>query len=536
MLRAMTSRVGALWSSILLVLGLSVAVAAPAQAATPATLSLVEGIHVVDATGPATNVHVGWDNSSSTVTFQASYGFATGSLPSGCYAQNTPPLGQYVHCNGSAVQTVAVFFGAGSDLLRVNGVCIPYVYAEMGDGSDDFEYLDCNSATSEVYGEGGDDFIHTGDGPDGVDAGPGNDDVATRGGDDTVLGGDGNDKLQGGAGNDTISGGTGNDTIFPSAGNDTVNGDDGDDTLTDETWDQDTGADDLRGGGGVDTLDLADHPEGATIRLDDVANDGNSGEGDNYHSDFERTYGTQGADVIVGTAGNDWVRGGSGDDVIQGLGGNDEIDGDSNNDTIDGGDGNDILYGGYGNDDVTGGAGVDSLYGDYTSCSSYSCPAGSDILRARDGAVDAVNCGSGADQAIVDRVDVLGADGFQICEAVDAAGPAAAPPAGSEPTVKVGKATRSKGVTATLTCASACKATGKVVVSKKVKKALKLKSTVLGTAKKSLSKAGTLTIKIKIATWAQQRLKRKGKIKATLSITLKAGTTTKVSKAIKLKP
>jgi Ca2+-binding RTX toxin-like protein len=541
MLRPMTSRVGALVSSVLLALGLSVVAVAPAHAAGGTTISVdaATGLHVIDSRSQTSTVvvNIGFQVSTSEVWFTSTAGI--GSIPSNCRSENNVPLGQYVYCPGNTVVGVVGLFGPGSDTMRVQGVCMDYVGAALGDGSDRFEHTDCPTASSEVEGGPGDDSIVTGDGPDEIDGGPGNDFIRSNGGDDKIQGGEGNDKLESGPGNDTINGGAGNDAIYPGAGNDTVNGDDGDDLIASYQGDPDTGADDLRGGAGTDTLDLGNHVPGATIKLDDVANDGNSGEGDNYHSDFERILGTSGDDVIVGTNNADYIRGGTGNDTIMGLGGNDEIDGDSGNDVIDGGAGNDLIYGGYGDDDITGGPGTDSLYGDYTACSAYGCPAGADILRAVDGEVDTINCGSGADQAFVDDKDVLGTDGFQVCESISTTkggGGAGGGGADNGSAVKAGSASRTKGVKATVTCAGACKATAQVVVSKKVQKALKLKSRVLGTAKTSMKKAGKATVKISIAKWAQQKLRGKGTIKATLTVKVKAGTTATLTKAIKLKP
>lgn len=536
----MTSRVGALVSSVLLVLGFSVAVAAPAQAAGSTTISFdpASGMHVVDARAQATGINIGWDSSRNAVSFRASSTIT--SWPANCQRVDNPPLGEYVYCPGASVAGVVAVFGAGPDTLRVEGVCIDYVGALLGDGTDTYQYLDCATASSEVMGEGGDDWIRTADGADIVDGGPGDDDLRTLGGNDQVAGGDGNDILNASTGNDTLSGGAGNDTIYPGPGNDVANGDDGNDILASlQGAETDTGADDLRGGPGADLLDMTNHVPGATITLDDVANDGNSGEGDNYRPDFEQITGTSGNDVVVGTNNPDYIRSGPGNDNIKGLGGNDDINSGSEDDVVDGGDGNDTIFGEYGNDDLTGGPGTDSLNGDISGCSAWACPAGSDIIRARDGVVDSVNCGAGADQAIIDGIDVLGADGFQLCESVDAT-KAADPPSGggtgNGSSVKVGSASRSKGVKATLTCVSACRATGKVVVSKKVQKALRLKSRVLGTTKKSLKSAGRASVKIRIAPWAQQKLKGRGVVKATLSVTVKAGSTATITKSIRLKP
>lgn len=538
----MTSRVGALVSSVLLVLGLGLTVvtAAPAQAAATTTLGLdaASGLHVVDARAQTSAVNIGWSSSRSSVWFTSTSGFA--SWPSSCQSVDEVPLGQYVYCPGSSVAGVVGLFGAGPDTLRLSGVCTDYVGAALGDGSDTFDFTDCSTASSEVLGEGGDDWIRTGDGADSVDAGAGNDDVRTSGGDDTVVLGEGNDLVHTSLGNDTIGGGPGNDTLRPGPGNDTVNGDDVDDLLQSlpAAADADTGADDLRGGAGTDTLDLADHAPGVSVVLDDVANDGGSGEGDNYHSDLERIIGTSGADTIVGTDRPDYLRGGSGNDTVRGLGGNDEIDADSDNDVVDGGAGDDALYGGYGDDDVTGGPGADSLYGDYTACSAYACPAGADVLRAVDGAVDTVNCGSGADQALVDSTDVLGADGFQVCESVQrTAVPGTPQQPGSAPAgvaLEPGRASRNTGVRATLSCATACTATARLTVSPTVRKALRLRGSVLGTARVSVAAGRSTQFTVRLRGSVRRALARAGTVKAVLTVSVTSGSTTTISRQVRI--
>jgi hypothetical protein len=91
---------------------------------------------------------------------------------------------------------------------------------------------------------------------------------------------------------------------------------------------------------------------------------------------------------IVGTNGNDYLAGSGHDDTIIGLRGND---------TILGGAGDDRLYGGRGNDVITGGSGADRI----------DAGPGSDTVNAADGERDVINCGSGDDHAIVDKVDIV---------------------------------------------------------------------------------------------------------------------------------
>lgn len=165
----------------------------------------------------------------------------------------------------------------------------------------------------------------------------------------------------------------------------------------------------LVGGTGVDTADYSYRLSEATpmrLSLDRAANDGATGEGDNIGPDgsVENIEGGIMADTITGSAAANRLRGWEGNDTINGLGGNDNINGVSNNDTIDGGTGADTIEGGFGNDTVIGGAGRDAVSGG----------ANNDLMKARDGEVDNVSCGSGTDRAEVDRGDGVSV----LCETV----------------------------------------------------------------------------------------------------------------------
>ena len=98
-----------------------------------------------------------------------------------------------------------------------------------------------------------------------------------------------------------------------------------------------------------------------------------------------------------GTAGPDTLTGTAGPDMLSGLGAGDTLWGHS---------GTDKLLGGPGGDRLAGGPSADRLVGG----------PGSDRIQARDGAVDVVNCGAGAnDLAIVDANDKVTAG----CERVE---------------------------------------------------------------------------------------------------------------------
>ena len=200
---------------------------------------------------------------------------------------------------------------------------------------------------------------------------------------DGVLGGRGNDRIIGSPGEEDLFADTGDDLVEGRGGEDYLEGGRGDDVLrgddgSDELYDP-AGRDDLSGGGGIDRVSLGDDFDSVSserivrdqsVTLDDVANDGGAGEGDNVRSDIE--------DVSTGT-GNDTILGSA---AINFLSGSD------------------------GNDTITGGGGGDSLAGNL----------GDDTLNARDGFADRVDCGRGVDRAVVDQFDDVAG-----CESVDSA-------------------------------------------------------------------------------------------------------------------
>jgi hypothetical protein len=170
--------------------------------------------------------------------------------------------------------------------------------------------------------------------------------------------------LDGGSGNDRLVGGTGNDWLWGSAGDDYL--------------ESGLGPDLLSGGDGFDIADYSARTGALTITLDSNASDGESGENDNVSYTIEE------------------VRGGSGNDTVTGS---------SAANSLKGGAGNDTLSGGAGNDTIEGGPGQDSLGGG----------DGNDALRSRDGLIDQLTCGAGADTADADPVDTIATD----CEVND---------------------------------------------------------------------------------------------------------------------
>jgi Ca2+-binding RTX toxin-like protein len=311
-----------------------------------------------------------------------------------------------------------------------------YVYADLGggndwadadigdqvfvvDGGDGDDYLNITGGAASFDGGAGDDTLSGDVEDDWLSGGDGEDSITGSAGADTLLGGDGKDSLRGNAGGDVIDGGagpdslygndgadvlagdTGDDILHGGAGDDRLDGGDGDDRLEWLDSDDHPGADDYRGGAGLDQMSYGAHAGAVAVTIDDQADDGGPGEGDNVHADIEFLTGSAGNDQLTGNDGANRIDGGSGNDAIFGLGGDD------------------ALNGGRGDDTVDGGSGHDSLYGD-DECAAFGC-GGADRLVARDGLVDNVSCGPGADTAVVDSIDVLAADPQHACEAVDSA-------------------------------------------------------------------------------------------------------------------
>ena len=170
--------------------------------------------------------------------------------------------------------------------------------------------------------------------------------------------------------------------LYGGEGNDKLEGGDGGDIFFEDETGLPNGADDMRGGAGVDTVDAGNRAAAVTVTMwDEAANDGAAGEKDNVHNDIEAYNGSKGDDRITGNtlanrlsggAGNDMLSGGDGNDVLEGHYGNDDLSGGNGNDEVNGGDGDDylkgvanddIVRGGYGDDRIDGGAGVDTVYG-----------------------------------------------------------------------------------------------------------------------------------------------------------------------------
>ena len=160
----------------------------------------------------------------------------------------------------------------------------------------------------------------------------------------------GADKLTGGLAGDEIDGGTENDTLSALK-------------ILD-------GADLFFGGLGIDSLSYSTRTDALVITLDDAANDGASGEGDDVR-----------VENVIGGKNNDSISGGT-------L---------TMKNAFRGGTGNDDLFGGPGADNLTGDAGADDLYGE----------GGNDVLNGIDSpqSIDNLDGGLGTDTCKRDAVD-----------------------------------------------------------------------------------------------------------------------------------
>ena len=347
-----------------------------------------------------------------------------------------------------------------------------------------------------------DDAYWDWDGPSTIDAGDGNDNpIYGEGGDDVIHGGVGSDNLMGDEGNDTLDGGPGDDSLvgvpcgFCAEANTTY------------------GSDTYIGGGGSDSVTYEGRSENLSLTLDGVANDGAAGEGDNIGADIGTVIGGSGSDYMVGNARRNIFGGGAGDDVLYGGGSDDQLHGGPGNDRVFGEDGQDVVAGGDGDDYIVGGQGVDRFYGeDVDACIPSSCASGQDVIEARDGNQEMIDCGPGTDSAKVDPNELVrnDVDLSNQCESVDGLA------AGSSPAAafRVTSARVSGGrIVVKLTAPSAGTASVKATAGR-----LKV-----GSASRQVGKAGAVTLRIKPSRAAA----RKHRLKVTLKIAFNAQSVTR---------
>jgi Ca2+-binding RTX toxin-like protein len=118
--------------------------------------------------------------------------------------------------------------------------------------------------------------------------------------DNALFGGNGDDDLRGSVGNDSISGGNDNDQLIGNAGDDFMFGNAGDDTSIAAVVED--GADFFEGSVGRDTMSYEARSQSVFVSINDVANDGASGEADNVRTDVENVSGGSGQDNLIANA------------------------------------------------------------------------------------------------------------------------------------------------------------------------------------------------------------------------------------------
>ncbi len=177
-------------------------------------------------------------------------------------------------------------------------------------------------------------------------------DVDGRGGDDQVdMRTNRRSRIEGGTGSDLLKGSSANDEII----GDPLYGSPGPDGA--DFIDGRGGADFMAGGGATnDTVSYASRSTAVNVSLDDGANDGGFGEGDNVYADVE---------VVRATNAGDTLTGNNSANTLVGLGGFDDVSGLGGPDTLDGGDTSDHLEGGFGTDTLLGGGGGDMMLGGF---------------------------------------------------------------------------------------------------------------------------------------------------------------------------
>ena len=223
--------------------------------------------------------------------------------------------------------------------------------------------------------------VTTGNGDDTISGSASRNIITSAGGDDVVDAAGGRDRLLGGPGDDELSGGADGDRLEGDAGNDVVNGGGDDDYLDGSDA---LGADSLNGGAGVDLVTF-ERIDDVSVTMNDQADDGEAGEGDNIGSDVEDVVAGDGDDTIIGSAAANDLSGGAGNDTIRSGGGNDGLDG---------GLGRDALGGGPGVDSMAGGGNVDTIKSQDTGRSADYVTCGSSVDTVNRDAHDqvAVDC------------------------------------------------------------------------------------------------------------------------------------------------
>ncbi|HWS35826.1 MAG TPA: calcium-binding protein [Actinoplanes sp.] len=295
--------------------------AAPAQAASVGTASVVNGKLIFKAGSGKTNrvwlspVFNGKLELSDRVAVKAGKGCKT-----------VKGVKHTVRCVG--VTSAKISLGSGNDVFLNRGLLTTLVHGGAGNDT-----LNGGIGRDFLYGEAGNDRVNGDWGSDYLVGGAGNDVIYGRDGADVIYDGAGNDRAYGGPGFDTFHDGTGKDRFYGEADDDRF--------VAGAAVD----ADRFYGGAGHDTATYQNRKKAVTLDADGKADDGAKGEKDNIATDVENLIGGAGNDRITGNNGPNYLRGGFGDDIINGLGGDDQLYGENGKDRLDGGAGDDRLAG-----------------------------------------------------------------------------------------------------------------------------------------------------------------------------------------------
>jgi RTX calcium-binding nonapeptide repeat (4 copies) len=325
------------------------------------------------------------------------------------------------------------------------------------------------------------------------------------------YGEDGDDNLESDASSDVLDGGAGNDTLSPD--------------------DDDAGPGDVVvGGPGIDTLQTG-NPTGTmgpiAVSFDGAPNDGYPGEADNYAPDVENLSATA-ASASINFVGNDrpnvvQLRSESAD-TVAGMGGDDLIDGANGNDVLDGGAGNDTIYGGGNDDTIVGGPGLDSLSGEGSATGLFISVAGNDRIDARDGVAEQLNCGPGADTAIVDSLDIVPQDPGSLCEVVDRSLVVSSAP---KPSLRSSRLSVSKNrISVKLSCPKGGdKCRGKLTLrtASKVELGSKRAAVTIGSASYSVSAGHSSTLRVKVTSKGRSLMRKHKSVRVRVSVTPTGG-------------
>jgi Ca2+-binding RTX toxin-like protein len=315
----------------------------------------------------------------------------TGAGDSADYSSRMDPVTVTLDCK----------FGDGEEAENDN-VCNDVENVFGGSGGDT---LTGSGSSNALFGLGGPDTVSGLGAGDRLVGGAENDTLDGGGENDVLLGADGNDALNGGPGSDSLIGDIGDDLLSGGDGADNLQGGNGADQLAgegeDDTLDGQAGPDTVEGGTGVDAVTYASRAAAVVLIEDGLANDGESGEGDNIAADVETLQGTPYADTLRGGGGPNTLDGGAGNDALDGGGGPDTFRGGDGTDTAtyasrsvgvevtigavadDGepGEGDDVAAD---MENVTGGAGADALTGG-VAANVLRGGAGKDRLFGLDG-------------------------------------------------------------------------------------------------------------------------------------------------------